>query len=1312
MPTESTLRAIARAALIVVVLLFAQVSRARQTAAAEERSHPRLMTGTAGIDSARKWITTYPWYRSIVEQHRADIDRFIARRPVYVSPLKQTYMYQMYTCPKHGVELLYEEFRPFEHRCAADTNEIYSGGKYDMAWAGWYNRLLGTDLVWMGILYNVYGDQKYAEAGRGILVKFADLYLSYTTDNTILGPAHVFFGTLSESFWGVDMAYGYDLLYTYPGFTPAERKSLKEKLFYPLAAITQKFPETASNRQLWYNNVSAAVGFLYGDRELIDFAISGKYGFRWQLGSALPESGFWPEWSGYHFVALRGMIHLAEMASHNGYDLYHMEVAGRTLKNMFDAPFLLIQPNYEFPRSKDSGGGSILEYAPFYEVGFAVYRDRKYLGLLNQTHLARGTQVVGESSALGKAPEPVSMFDIDPDLPRDTVAIYTEQSTNLAGNGFAILRDSTLRTYLYLDYGILGGEHGHPDRLQMGYYAGGRNWIVDPLNESYMNPNLQLWYRRSIAHNTLVVDQTDQAWTNGYGNFFGALPSFQVASGGSTTEYHGVKLTRTLIQVGDYFLDLFDAESPDVHTYDLPLHSFGDLTLEGLNLERQPVDMFGHKPGIPGYDQLTDIYKCETDSSFAGVFSDRGGHLMVRVIGEPGTQVIKASTPPIGGFYKQSAPDRALFPVLVTRRIGRTIRFATLIHAYEKSPAITSFTSGPELGSYIIRHGNETDIIYADAGNSVYSIVREKDGVPEFAAAYNVKELRAGSQFIFASSVLLESIQCAWNGRTLIVKVNEGTFKYDTSRSRHATGRELYVWTSLVDSVSVNGEMVSSHEQDLISIPWSPVAFLRIEDFSSGRHFDKNPGRGSVLFAGMSNTLSVGVTNAGGDTLRGKLEFAPVDGWRERTQSQSVWWGGIVNLVAVNKYPAERQTSPSQYTVDSTWFHRLERSNLSLSPGEYYGWLDDINAPNNAAPVAYQAELTFGHETLHKSFVVRPPVKTTIRLPNEKKELLSVELTNQTSDSITVSVNFIPDLAWVSPPGFPAHRRTGHPLSSPGRIPDMDVTLKPLETKQIDVPIRLNGYTKENQLYPIRLGLESGKFKSEIIHDFYVGVAHYAKTTPSLDGSWTGWDRTDPMTIDRPSQIGRLLFGNQAWHGPKDLSADVYAMYDRTYLYVGASVTDDSIVSHWDFPRMGYPWDTDCMEIVIDLRDNALQGHDPPTPGTYRHLCLAEYRETDFSSLTWQGPGAPCLLKPNLVPGGETYFHRTKDGYAMIARFPLAGLPGIIAKPGYKIGFDVAINDNDGTSFRKNQHIWAGYTQNQSWWDLGTIGALVFGPDN
>ena len=100
------------------VLLFA-ASCASHLAPAQDGAHPRLLTSAAGIDSAKKWITEYPWYRSIVTEHKNEIDAFIAHGPVYVSPIKQSYVYQMYTCPNHGIELLYEQFRPFSHRCPA-----------------------------------------------------------------------------------------------------------------------------------------------------------------------------------------------------------------------------------------------------------------------------------------------------------------------------------------------------------------------------------------------------------------------------------------------------------------------------------------------------------------------------------------------------------------------------------------------------------------------------------------------------------------------------------------------------------------------------------------------------------------------------------------------------------------------------------------------------------------------------------------------------------------------------------------------------------------------------------------------------------------------------------------------------------------------------------------------------------------------------------------------------------------------------------------------------------------------------------------
>jgi hypothetical protein len=1226
------------------------------------------MADQAELDTARQWIKQYPWYRVLFEEHKKEIDAFIAHGDIYVSPLKQTYVWDMYTCPKHRVELLYDEFKPFEHRCPADTMEVYRGGKFDMAWAGWYNRLLASRVVWMGLLYNVYGGKQYAEAGKSILMKFADLYLKYPTENTILGPAHVFFGTLSESFWGVDMAYGYDLLYNYEGFTAADRLKLKDSLFYPLAKITQQFPETASNRQNWYNNVSAAVGFLYGDKELIGFAMDGKYGFRWQLGSALPESGFWPEWSGYHFVALRGMIHLAEMARHNGYDIYHTEIAGRSMKKMFDSPFSLIKPNFEFPRCKDSGGGSLLEYAPFYEVGYAVYHDRRYLSLLNATHLQRGTQVVGEESGLGKTPEPITAFNVVPNLPYDTVDVYPRQSVNLAGNGFAILRGEKPQTYLYLDYGILGGEHGHPDRLQIGYYADGRNWIVDPLNEAYANPNLQLWFRQSIAHNTLVVDQTTQTWTNGYGNFFGALPSLQIASGGSATEYGGVKLTRTVIQAGSYFIDLVDAESPDVHMYDLPLHGFGSVKVNGVTLDQQSADLFGGKPGIPGYDQLTAIRAGRGDNSWQGIFTDKGKYLSITALGEPGTEIFSAMTPPIGGFYKQMVSEQVPMPMVMSRRTAKATRFAALIEAYTRAPLARGIVKGSGVDAYVVRRGDGDDHFSVDVDHSRYSFVRETAGFPSVVAGFNVQEIRTGDVQILSSILPLPKVQCSWIGAVLEVEAPLGF------------GR-MSILAPLATQVKLNG----------VPQPFSRSGRYVVIEQPAGLAMTVTSPCDSLLFACRVNQVKVKIWNRSARPLKGTAEIRLDGDWKQRVESQLGWWGGIVNLVATNKGPAERVVFPGKIRNDASWITGVSSKEVTIPPDSMMTIVMNVEVPNDAAAVRYPALVSFGRDTTHLTLSVRQPVTANMMLPNGKQNMLWVDLENHTPDRLLVSTGLQMDAAWKSTAKM-----------------KQSVSLAPFAKERILVPVRFAGSASTNQLHPMRLKIDTGRFHTELVHDFYVGVAHHANQTPSLDGSWKGWNRSDPILVDTVSQIARLLFGNQPWHGRSDLSAKVYVMYDDSYLYVGADVMDDSVITHWDFPRMNYPWDTDCMDVMLDVRTNSTQGTDPPTPGMFRHLSLAEYRETNFGAAAWQGPNGPLLPKPNLVPGAETFYSRSEGGYTMIARYPLSSLAGIVAKPGCKIGFDVAFNDNDGTNYRKNQHIWAGYNQNQAWYDVGTGGALIF----
>jgi hypothetical protein len=1050
---------------------------------------------------------------------------------------------------------------------------------------------------------------------------------------------------------------------------------LKERLFMPLAHITQRFPESASNRQLWYNAVSAAVGFLYGDKDLIDFALKGKYGFEWQLGSALPESGFWPEWSGYHFVALRGMIHLAEMGRHNGLDLYHARIAGRTIKDMFDVPFAIILPNYEFPRSKDSGGGNLLEYVPFYEVGYAVYRDTRYLALLDATRTKRGTQVVGETSALGRSRTPITMFNLALDLPRDTSALYSESSIDLKGNGFAILRNGAGadRRYLYLDYGIMGGEHGHPDRLQIGYYARGRNWIVDPLNESYFNPNLQLWYRQTIAHNTLVVDQTSQTWANGERVFFGALPGLQIASGKSETVYPGTVLTRTVLQAGDYLIDLVDVSCTEPRILDWPLHGSGQLVLDGVALHPASSSLFGPEPRIPGYDQLKDIHSGISDSAWSAVFKESSDeHLSLFAIGQRGTEVFTATTPPLGGFYKQMVNDRTPLPMVLSRRVTNRTRFAHLLHAHGPRARVLSFAEGGTPSSYRVVHREGLDLITVDREHALYRLLRLRNGIPMLLSGFNVLNVKEDTLALLSSPNLLEQIECRWEGTVLSI-------------ATHQPLNGLRVWGPHVSTVVLNGSQTTFRregENVVVTSATAPFVELLVPN-------------DSALVAGSRNRIRVCVWNPTQRAFSGILTIAPADDWESLVRSQLDWWGGIVNLTALNKGSVQRTHLPGPYQIDKTLMMFSSRLPVTVPPGQSKTIDVDVTISSSTPPTEHKLLIQFGTASVCKMFRVQPPVTANILIPNGSVDTLCVELRNPTHFRQEVQVTLGASSGWEI---------RGSSTKT--------IVVEPRNQARLKFFCSFRAHWQRPQHFPVQVAVHCGGYSASIERDFYVARARRAVSSPSLDGSWHNWNTSFPLTIDSANQISRILLGNQPWRGKKDFSAAVYLQYDKDYLYVGADVQDDSVVTHWNFPMMSYPWDTDCMEVVLDTRTASSQGTDPPTPGLFRHLSLAEHRLTDFGPEQWRGGGAggPLLPKPLLVPHAETFYRRNTQGYAIISRFPLKELGIVSPTGGSKIGFDVAFSDNDGTTYRKNQHIWAGYSQNQSWWDMGTIGMLIFEP--
>ena len=80
-------------------------------------------------------------------------------------------------------------------------------------------------------------------------------------------------------------------------------------------------------------------------------------------------------------------------------------------------------------------------------------------------------------------------------------------STLLEYQGLAVLRSGD--RYASLECGLLGGGHGHPDRLHLTLHQDGVHWLPDPGTGCYVSRDL-FWYRCTLAHNAPRIDGVSQ----------------------------------------------------------------------------------------------------------------------------------------------------------------------------------------------------------------------------------------------------------------------------------------------------------------------------------------------------------------------------------------------------------------------------------------------------------------------------------------------------------------------------------------------------------------------------------------------------------------------------------------------------------------------------------------------------------------------------------------------------------------------------------------------------------------------------------
>ena len=502
---------------------------------------------------------------------------------------------------------------------------------------------LALDIANLGLLYALTGEAKYAEFAKQILLAYADAHPNYGIGSragfSMDDPGRVFDQPLSDAIWLIPVTRGYDLIHDLPSITPGERKHIEDD-FLKVSAVditnNRAYLMAPTNWSAINTCAMLAVGYATDDDNLISIASYGKQGtkekptgglFKMHFGpESISADGLWSEGAmGYQFMALQALIYDAEMLWHHGVDMYRYREAA--LKRLFDSPLQYAYPNLMTAAIHDSGYGSILGGDSYlYEYAFRRYRDPAYLVILNQTgrHLSATYQQF-----------PVSIL-YDRDLSAKAEAVECK-SVNFFSVGYGILRQTTAAgtNSLLLEYGPPVG-HGHPDKLCIDLYAFNERLIPDPGSTWYEQPIYWNWYRTSLAHNELVVDELDQIMAGANQVVYAPASSMGLQRAWTADAIPAVIMDRSLFLTPEYLADIYGAFTRLPRKMDLVWHIRGEFA-SALKLEPKPFPA----PMEKGYSQLTNVRRAAaTDQAWSATLTREGHTARFLAAGGTPTEVI------------------------------------------------------------------------------------------------------------------------------------------------------------------------------------------------------------------------------------------------------------------------------------------------------------------------------------------------------------------------------------------------------------------------------------------------------------------------------------------------------------------------------------------------------------------------------------------------------------------------------------------------------------------------------------------------
>ena len=531
------------------------------------QDHPNLMLTKAQINAVREGCKTYPLLKKSYQNLKNDADEAL-KTPINV-PI-----------PKDG------------------------GGGFTHE----QHKKNYTNILNCGIAYQISGDKKYADYVKSMLLNYASQYQAWpihpkSKDKEDGG--RIFWQSLNDFVWQIYAIQGYDLVYE--TLSKEDKATIEGELFIPILKFFTEdrkgIFDQIHNHGTWNLAAVGITGYVINQPKYVEMAIKGskldgKTGYLAQMNQLFSPDGYYMEGPYYQRYALLPFILFAKAIQNyepnrNIY-AYRNQLLSKAIQTSLQSSYT---NKLFFPINDAIKDKSYESVELIYGLDLAYADIKPEADLLdiatkqNKVIVSDAGLKVAKAIAEGKA------------KPFNYISQWLTDGGKGDEGGLGILRygSNEDQQCLVLKATSQGMGHGHFDRLNMIFYDHNGEIFSDYGSARFLNidtkgggkylPENDSWAKQTVAHNTLVVDQTSnfnsklnaaQA-THPDLIYFKSDTDLQVMSAKEENAYPGVKLIRTsvLLKVEEsnkpLLIDVFQAQSESMHQYDLPFWYQGQL---------------------------------------------------------------------------------------------------------------------------------------------------------------------------------------------------------------------------------------------------------------------------------------------------------------------------------------------------------------------------------------------------------------------------------------------------------------------------------------------------------------------------------------------------------------------------------------------------------------------------------------------------------------------------------------------------------------------------------------------------------------